>query len=47
MVGRIAATFWRALTGALSVIDGVKAIGRAVHVTRPSMQRPTLLLFFF
>ena len=30
MVGRIAATLWRVLSGELSVTDGLKAIGRAV-----------------
>ena len=30
MVGRIAATLWRVLSGDLSVTDGLKAIGRAV-----------------
>ena len=46
MVGRNAATVWRVLSDDLSVIDGVKTIGRAVHVTRPSIKRPTLLLYF-
>ena len=30
LVGRVAATLWQVLTGDLSVIDGLKAIGRAV-----------------
>ncbi len=30
LVGRVAATLWQVLTGDLSVMDGLKAIGRAV-----------------